>query len=266
MHADVDEDLLARTRRQRERALASGHLQPTSTERYEIEDDGVLFGVRVITRVDEKKWFSSEEARAGVDPFLPPYADELFVADVSPTHVALLNKFPVLEDHLLIVTRADEPQQAWLTPGDFEALRACMQEVDGLGFYNGGIAAGASQPHRHLQLVPMSVTTWPLLESRAPGFACARAPIDAGTDADALCAVTRELMEGLAVNAERDPYNVLVTHDRVVVVPRTRHVFEGFAVNAMGFAGSFLVQTREDLDRLRRVGPRRVLAEVGRPV
>ena len=54
MHADVDEDLLARTRRQRERALASGHLQPTSTERYEIEDDGVLFRVRVVTGVDEK--------------------------------------------------------------------------------------------------------------------------------------------------------------------------------------------------------------------
>jgi ATP adenylyltransferase len=35
------------------------------------------------------------------------------------------------------------------------ALTTCMHEMNGLGFYNSGIVAGASQPHKHLQLVPL---------------------------------------------------------------------------------------------------------------
>ena len=34
------------------------------------------------------------------------------------------------------------------------ALGACLREVDGLAFFNGGSDAGASQRHKHLQLVP----------------------------------------------------------------------------------------------------------------
>jgi ATP adenylyltransferase len=270
MHADANQDLRALARRQSQRALASRELQPTATEQHELEDAGVCFHVRTIVGVDRKKHARRDSAREGIaprgiDPFLPPYVDDLYVADVSPTHVVLLNKFPVLEDHLLVVTRADEPQQSWLTPGDFQALRLCMGEVDGLGFYNGGTAAGASQPHKHLQLVPMPVTTWPLLESEVPGFSCAVRHIDPAIDGEALCGAYREVMAQLAIDADCDPYNVLVTRDRLVVVPRTRHGFEGIRVNAMGFAGSFLVRTHDDLERLRGIGPRTVLAEVGRP-
>ena len=99
---------------------------------------------------------SAAEASPGPrrNPFLP-YEDALYVAAITPTHVALLNKFPVQDDHLLIVTRAFAPQEALLDADDFLALAACLAEVDGLAFYNGGEVAGASQPHKHLQLVPL---------------------------------------------------------------------------------------------------------------
>jgi ATP adenylyltransferase/5',5'''-P-1,P-4-tetraphosphate phosphorylase II len=44
------------------------------------------------------------------NPFLP-YDAELFVCELSPTHVLLLNKFPVVENHVLVVTKgtADRP-------------------------------------------------------------------------------------------------------------------------------------------------------------
>ena len=36
-----------------------------------------------------------------------------------------------------------------------EEMNAILAEFDGLGFYNGGETAGASQPHKHLQIVPL---------------------------------------------------------------------------------------------------------------
>ena len=92
------------------------------------------------------------------NPFLP-YDPELYVGDLPPAHVCLLNKFNVVDHHLLIVTREFEHQETALTPADFAAMWSCLQQIDGLAFYNSGTVAGASQPHKHLQLVPL-----PLLE------------------------------------------------------------------------------------------------------
>jgi ATP adenylyltransferase len=66
-----------------------------------------------------------------------------------------LNKFNIIDHHLLIVTRTFKEQETWLTLQDFEAMWACLNEIDGLVFYNGGKTAGASQRHKHLQLVPL---------------------------------------------------------------------------------------------------------------
>lgn len=265
MNAPIDSDgLLERVRDALARARASGQLRPTATETEIVEDAGVRFIVHVIAGEDHKRRSGREQARTGIDPFEPPYADDLFVADLSPTHVALLNKFPVLDDHLLIVTREDAPQQGWLTLADFEALHACMRGMDGLGFYNGGSIAGSSQPHRHLQLVPMPVTTWPLLDARERGFALAQLSREAGGTARELFDAYRRLMAQLELDADRDPYNLLVTRERVVVVPRTRHAWRGIFLNAMGYAGSLLVRDREQLATLREIGPSRVLVEAGR--
>src|SRR5204863_1948711 len=91
------------------------------------------------------------------DPFMQPEA-ELFVADIPPAHYALLNKYNVLDRHLLVVTRAYVDQDEALERADCEALAACMGEEAVLGFYNGGRDAGASQPHKHLQVVRLPLS------------------------------------------------------------------------------------------------------------
>ncbi len=257
--------LLGRVRQKIARAQASGDLEPTATEEHVIDDGGVAFIVHVIAGQDRKKRSRREQARSGVDPFEPPYTDDLFVGDLSDTHVALLNKFPVLDDHLLIVTRADELQQSWLNGADFEALATCLAGIDGLGFYNGGATAGSSQPHKHLQLVPMPVTTCAIFDDDSRGFALAQSRLAAGLTGPGLFDAYRVLMDRLAIDGDRDPYNVLVTRDRMVVIPRMRHDCEGIFLNAMGYAGSFLVRDAEQLEKLRELGPRRVLVEAGRP-
>jgi ATP adenylyltransferase len=276
--------LWAASERQNARALACGDLQPIASELFWLDDGGVRFAVRLLAGGDPKQ-VAGPTADAERDPFLPPYCDELFVADVSETHAALLNKWSVLGHHLLVVTRAFEAQQSALNEADFEALWACMVEFESLGFYNGGARAGASQPHKHLQLVPLplgregrptsraALPIEPLLtRGRAP-FAYARAPLpgrsqDLGAPAGELLArVYRQLLAELSLDADSDllaPYNLLLTRDSMVVVPRSRDAWEGIPINALGFAGALIVRDREALERLSRCGPLRALSQVGR--
>ena len=69
----------------------------------------------------------------------------------------------------------------------------------------------------------------------------------------------------LSPGAPTRPYNLLMTRDSMVVVPRTRAGWQRSGVNAIGYAGSFLLHQPEDLAWLQEVGPLQVLAHAGRP-
>ncbi|OUC15594.1 MAG: hypothetical protein B0A82_06565 [Alkalinema sp. CACIAM 70d] len=140
-------------------ALACGALQSIATT-YEIVDQaGIPFLVRVLANLDRKTAAKKEQdrkSRLGVEfnPFLP-YEPALYVADLSPTHICLLNKFNVVDHHILLITREFEEQDALLTRPDFAAASQVLAELDGLIFYNGGKLAGSSQRHKHLQWLPL---------------------------------------------------------------------------------------------------------------
>jgi ATP adenylyltransferase len=255
-------DLAATLDARTARALARGALEPIATEIVELEQDGARFEVRVVAALARKR--AAPPAASG-DPF-GPWEEDVFVADLSDTHVLLLNKYPVIERHALVVTRAWEDQEGALGLADFEALARARAGLGGLGFYNAGAAAGASQRHKHLQVVPLPLGRGPepvpLATRIAAGdlpFAHARAPL-AGAGARELLAALRALARGWA-----GPYNLLLTDDWMLFVPRAREAWEGIAVNALGFAGALLVRDRAELERLRRAGPLAVLRGVGLP-
>jgi ATP adenylyltransferase len=237
-------------------ALATGALGPISTRAHPLEDAGARFVLRTVSSLAAKER-AARDRPAGDDPFAP-YDPDLFVADVEPAHVLLLNKFPVFEDHLLLVTRAFEEQLDPLTAADFAALYACMDGDEALAFYNAGSVAGASQRHKHLQLVRPDVAS---LDPRAlpvPHASAARPrdPIEAHARYVELCAEV-----GLGA---REPYNLLVTADAMIVIPRSRETHEGVSVNALGFVGSLLVRSEADLERVRGIGPMSILRAVAR--
>jgi ATP adenylyltransferase len=139
-------------------ALASGALEPIETEETALEDGDVRFVVRSVSSLVRKRAagaVSKDGARP--NPFAPPDA-ELVIGDITPTHFGVLNKYPVVAHHLLVVTREFVDQESLLDATDFAALAACLRQIDGLAFYNGGREAGASQSHRHLQLVPLPLS------------------------------------------------------------------------------------------------------------
>jgi ATP adenylyltransferase len=271
------------------RALASGALAPIATEESVIEDGGVRFRVHCVSSLARKAEAAAAAPVAG-NPFLTP-DPALFVADVSATHFALLNKFPVLAHHLLIVTRAFEEQERLLTAADFEALARTMAEFESLGFYNGGFAAGASQPHKHLQLVRLplapegpAVPIEVLFEQAAQDAGADEIRTVAGlpfvhaftrldplvfeepTRAAAVMYARYQAMlpaAGLSALPAGDgsaprqsaPYNLLATRRWMLLVPRAREHFEDISINALGFAGSFFVRDRAQRERLAQAGP-----------
>ncbi|MBN3751372.1 phosphorylase [Paraburkholderia sp. Tr-20389] len=286
--------------RQTAHALQCGALQPIDTVQTVIESDGVRFIVRQVsslTRKDQQRVQARKlqtEKRVAVNPFLP-YEPDLFVADISGTHLALLNKFNVIDHHLLIVTREFRRQEALLDLADFEALMRCMAGFDGVGFYNSGPEAGASQPHKHLQIVPLPlgdselpVPVEPLLAQafgagpvgRVPGLpfrhAFARLALDdAPPDAAAHTALAcyRALLDAAGIGAgevdgepcHATPYNLLVTRRWMLLVPRSMERVEGVSVNALGFAGSLFVRDAAHLELIERLGPMNVLRRVACP-
>ncbi|KAJ4357275.1 bifunctional AP-4-A phosphorylase/ADP sulfurylase [Didymosphaeria variabile] len=99
-----------------------------------------------------------------VDPFENPPA-ELFITDVpttNPSHFLVLNKFPVITNHFILATKSNKQQTHVLEEDDLEATYACLKAWQGkdnsgrlFAFFNSGNHSGASQPHRHLQFLPV---------------------------------------------------------------------------------------------------------------
>ena len=278
--------LLERTAHARRR----GAIQSIPTTLEVIEQEGVAFQVRVATMLERKAVQTAATGRS--NPFLP-YDPDLFVASISPTHISLLNKFNVVEHHLLIVTREFEHQETQLTQKDCEALLIALTEFDGLAFYNAGPIAGASQPHKHFQIIPLddsAIAPLPLESllrfaktdtGTIPGlpFLHAFAPMDRDwtnpeKDSGAsLHACYRSLVRAVGFSVDTSPgahpptapYNLLVTRRWLLLVPRSQECFEGISINALGFAGAFFVKDVSQLAILRREGPMRVLERVSLP-
>jgi len=278
--------LWAAIRRRTAAALASGALEPIETETVPAPDGGIPFAVRVVRAPRRKERAPAAGERP--DPFLPPEPD-LVVGAIGAAHVCLLNKYPAIPHHALIATREFEDQDSPLTRSDFEVLWTCLVEESGLIFYNAGAIAGASERHRHLQLVPTPlvepplatpldavlddahfeggvgrVASLPFLHGLGRLRAIANlAPADA---AEVLLGLYQELARAFGCHRHGQPYNLLVCRDWMLLVPRARAQWRGVGVNALGFAGALMVPGHEELETLRRGGPLRVLARVAVPI
>ena len=278
--------LLQMTRDTSVAALNSGALRPISTYQELSEDCGVQFLIRRVNREAAVR-----RGPAAVNPFLP-YDPALFVSYASETHVCLLNKFCVFDGHLLLVTREFEHQQSPLTCNDFAALAKCLAEFDSLGFYNAGPTAGASQPHKHLQLVslplaskadripldPLSAPSsrkmsaqqtaiWPPFASAVAALTWDPAHSELARGA-ALLSTYQELLARLRLDVHTQPataYNLLVTRAWMMIVPRLYERFGTMSLNALAFAGALLVRSESQLRALQQHGPMSALRYVAGP-
>lgn len=148
-----------------EKASKSGGLQSLSISSPEyVMGNGIEFLVSYASL--EKKESSSnlknnDKAVVSSDPFdkhtLSSSSQSLVITKVAPSHTLVLNKFNTIKDHSLLVTDDFILQSTALTALDFDAWYWAISQAGAVGFYNSNWIAGASQKHKHMQIIPFDV-------------------------------------------------------------------------------------------------------------
>ncbi|KAM0436663.1 hypothetical protein ACHAPT_002372 [Fusarium lateritium] len=198
------------------------------------------------------------------DPFKNP-PSLLRIGDFGYSHYLVLNKFAIVHEHFILATREFKDQDHLLERDDFAAIRACIDGYDcpdgedGLfTFFNSGEFSGASQAHRHIQMIPIARmkdglepgSPWTVVADRLGvkdalfGSIVAKLPFTVvvrnitGMDGDKLHAVYLDMyhkacmVEATATRypkhddvpqtegAARISYNLAMTKDTMVLLPR----------------------------------------------
>ena len=273
-------ELLRKARAVAASATASGALVPLETSlTHVMGEEGLRFELRHLLSATPKHLRASGPKP---NPFLP-WDPRLEVERIDHSHVVILNKYPVQSAHMLLITQAWQPQTGWLCINDWRALARVDAKTTGLWFFNSGPDAGASQPHRHLQLLPRGAEE-PICARHDWFKRCAEATVGPSDDpllsscrvASITSSLTGEMLHktyltlaedlglGHPSNDERPrgAYNLLLTRQWMAIVRRSTEGIRGFSVNALGFAGSLLSTEASDREWIQRSGPEALLRAV----
>lgn len=273
----MSSDLLAQALRCSDRAESLGALIPLRTELVEQESWAPFVVRRLLSRTPKHLRVGGPKP----NPFLP-WDPRLEVQPLGDSHLVLLNKFPVQRGHLLLITQSWQPQAGWLDPSDWRALAAVEAQTSGLWFFNSCAEAGASQPHRHLQLLPRAsgAISCPLapvalkqLDGQAPAwpwrYALSRRLASGSSEAAAeLEALYLQHSQDLGLCSPSQapvpahPYNLLFDRDWFMTVRRRQEHWAGYSINALGFAGYLLIGEQSDRQWLQSQGPMALLRQV----
>ena len=131
-------------------AIAAKSIKPFTTTLVKVKFNKYDFEFRSIVgkRIFYNNYFGPQQ-----NPFLP-WDQKLEVSLVGDSHVLILNKFPVELGHLLLITKEWKPQNGWIEQSDWNAFVKIEKNITGFWFFNNSELSGASQPHRHIQLLP----------------------------------------------------------------------------------------------------------------
>ena len=217
------------------------------------------------------------------NPFRP-WDQRLELTRVGNEHVLILNKYPVQLGHMLLISQSWQPQMGWLSLVDWTAVCQVNQDTGGLWFFNSGPQAGASQPHRHLQLLPRKQgdrlcprDAWfqqHLLDatSSRPMDSLERSisikPLPLTWSGSVLLEVYLDLCQhsGLGSPQRNEkplaPYNLLISAGWMALIKRSCDEVHGYSVNALGFAGYLLSTERSNRTWLEAHGPEALLKKV----
>jgi ATP adenylyltransferase len=206
-----------------------------------------------------------------------------------------LNKFAIVPEHFILATTDFKPQTHVLEADDLDATRACIEaygggsDGDGLfAFFNCGEHSGASQPHRHIQLLPVArmrdglegadreaweVLADQLADGAAAPFQTFTERISLGMSGEDLWAIYLRLYrqacravlgsegEAPAEGEVLISYNIAMTRTTLTVCPRISEgsaiakadgtVVGKLALNGTVLAGTALVKSQDEWDVLR---------------
>ena len=211
------------------------------------------------------------------NPFYP-WDKILEIDKIGNNHQLILNKYPVQKGHILLITNTWKPQDGWLDINDWEAIQKVNNDTSGLWFFNSSPMAGASQPHRHIQLLRRSNgedscprEKWFLdLEITNDNKSKLKQNIvvsrfnfleNSSCIYNLYLELTKRIGLGDPINDEkpRYPYNILITNNWIAIIRRRFDHLHGFSVNGLGFAGYLVITEKSDISYLKKFGPEKLL-------
>ena len=217
------------------------------------------------------------------NPFIP-WDTKLEIQKINNKHTLILNKYPVQIGHMLLITNNWKAQNGWLNMDDFVAISNVDYDTTGLWFFNSSKEAGASQPHRHFQLLPRhyyevicpryewfcSLLSNRIIKQSLISHCISIRPRNKNTDSDSndLFNSYKSMIDEMNLgnmNSEDKPikpYNLLITSKWIALITRSKDRSHGFNINALGFAGYFLGTKISDIDSLIKFGPEKILRDV----
>ena len=211
------------------------------------------------------------------NPFCP-WEKKLEIDKIGDKHQLILNKYPVQKGHILLITNNWKPQNGWLDINDWRAIQKVNKDTSGLWFFNSSPIAGASQPHRHFQLLRRSKDE--ISCPREEWFLKMKFDRDSDSKLKKSMIVSEfdflknstyifelylELCEKLGLGdpvtdmEPRHPYNLLITNKWIAIIKRSYDHIHGFSINGLGFAGYLMVTEKSDINYLKQIGPEKLL-------
>jgi ATP adenylyltransferase len=185
----------------------------------------------------------------------------------------------------------------------FETNRAyVMKMANFIAFYNCGPESGASQPHKHMQLLPAPLSgtriedgdfpLQPLFESTANqqplesvfqvnglnflhGALRLKKALEDKSIEDLskyLLMVYNHVIDVLGMKTNpgdkiaNKSYNFLMTKSFMWIVPRKSDTYNGIEINSVGLFGSILAKSSDRLEQIKTIGPYTILQNVTFPL
>ena len=231
----------------------------------------------VIRKLDITKFKKNFLIGPKINPF-KPWDNILEIDSIGNDHQIILNKYPVQLGHILLITNEWKEQNGWIDLKDWEAIKKVNKDTTGLWFFNSGPLAGASQPHRHIQLLrrgPSELSCpreeWILnfsnvnYENKKFAENIIIKKFSKSLNDENMHEIYIGLSNKLGLgNPKIDkrpkfPYNLIFTNNWMVLIKRKTDNLFGVSINALGFAGYILVTGKSDITYLKKYGPEKLL-------
>ena len=233
----------------------------------------------IIRELDITKFKKNTLIGPRINPF-KPWDKILEIDSIGNSHQLILNKYPVQLGHVLLITNEWKEQNGWLDIKDWEAIKEVNKDTSGLWFFNSGPLAGASQPHRHIQLLrrdPSELSCprekWILalnnLNYKNEKFSknIILKKFSKSLNEENINEIYKDLSYNLGLGDPRNdkkpkyPYNLIFTDRWMIIIKRKTDNLFGISINALGFAGYILVTEKSNIKYLRELGPEKLLED-----
>lgn len=190
----------------------------------------------------------------------------------------VLNKFPIMPNHTLLITNKFKHQNSPLTPNDLIKCNRLLSQMDRPNdkhfiIYNSGPNSGSSQNHKHLQLLQFPTTdfipfqdiltkdTPPFiptkslqpLQNKFVSFAHFVIPLPSNPTQDHLMTCYIALLQYISPFFNNDmtqlSYNFILTQNWMCLVPRSNIRAKSLPIgfNSIGYMGLVMIKEKQTL-------------------